>query len=253
MNSEQLAEVALDIVKSPTAVKMLDMVTYGFYDRSRVALWMFEAIGREYDDMEKWTLELRYEIFPQTCTWSIPIWEFVYGFEPDSSKSLEWRRNRIMAHRLSHSPINPARIEAALSALTETPVDITEFVAPYTFRVDIIESEIWDGEKSIFDHAEALRLLRRKKPSHLSFSVKSVIESSYTAGFYHAGAIGEKITENLFEPDRPHITTNVNYSFGTSMERIVETYIQSGKHTSVEIAKASTEYSQHQEYFTEAR
>ena len=200
MNSGQLAEKALDIIKSPAAAKMLDMVTYGFYDRSRVALWMFETIGREYDDMEKWTLELRYEIFPQTCTWGMPIWEFVHGFEPDSSKSLEWRRKRVMAHRLSHPPINPARIETALTELTGTRVKIKEFVAPYVFQVDAHECGSRDGASFIFDYLDAVRLLRGMKPSHLSFTVNAAVGESRRMRRF-ASAVS--VFAELFIPDNP--------------------------------------------------
>ena len=43
-----------EIIRSPAARRMLEMATAGFYDKSRLALWMFEAIGREYDEMEGW-------------------------------------------------------------------------------------------------------------------------------------------------------------------------------------------------------
>jgi hypothetical protein len=183
-----------EIIKSPGAETLLRMVTDGFYDRSRIALWMFEVIGREYDGMAAWARELKYEIFPQTCTWGIAIWEFVYGFEPDGSLPLEFRRARILSHRLTHPPVNPARIEAALSQLTGTPVHITEFAAPYTFHVDIDESG-----GSIFDHQQALRQLRRMKPSHLSFTVTSVTEKDYFADDFHAGAALEVWVGHFFE------------------------------------------------------
>ncbi|MCL2215384.1 MAG: YmfQ family protein [Defluviitaleaceae bacterium] len=221
-----LADFVLDIIKSPEAEIMRRMVTYGFYDSSRIALWMMEVIGREYDDMARWSRELKYEIFPQTCTWSLPIWEWVYGFVPDDTLSLEFRRGRILAHRLTHPPINPARIEAALSALTGTPVHITEFVTPYTFRVDVDESSLWDGGTTtgdIFDHQQALRQLRRMKPSHLSFTMTTVIEIEYYADDYHFGAVMDVWVEHFFD-DIPIPTEADDYHASASVDVISENF-----------------------------
>ena len=222
-----MSKPALDIITSPQAEKMRDMVTYGFYDQSRVALWMMEVIGREFDEVGEWIRELRNEIFPQTCTWSIDIWEFVYGFEPDDSLSLEYRRARILAHRWSHPPINPARIEEALSAISGTPVHITEHVAPYTFRVDFDESIFWDGTNpgGSFEHREALRLLRTIKPSHLSFRMTSTIVVDYKVSDYYAGAMIEVIVDYYLE-SHPIKTDSNEYHAAVSNDNVNESHAE---------------------------
>jgi hypothetical protein len=156
-----MSDLPDDIIKSPAAQKFLERaVTYGFYERSRIALWLFEVIGREWDDADEFIRTLAHEMFPQTATWSIPIWEFVYAIEPDDSLSLEQRRARILTRKLERPPINPARVESAVSIITGLKTDITDFTAPYTFKAVI------DGH---FNHTEARKLLRLIKPSHLSF------------------------------------------------------------------------------------
>jgi hypothetical protein len=55
MNNDNLVS---EILKSPSAQRFRQMVTAGFYDRSRLGLWLYEVIGREYDDMERWIAEL---------------------------------------------------------------------------------------------------------------------------------------------------------------------------------------------------
>jgi len=160
---------------------MRQMVTAGFYDRSRLALWMFEAIGREYDDMALWARELRYEAFPQTCTWGIEIWEFAYGIETDGSFPLEFRRQRVLSKRLQRPPINPGRIEEALRLLTGCQVKVTENVGPYKVRVEV------DGSGGVpYDTNEASRVLRRIKPSHISFV--EIVNSVYGKAPIYAAA-----------------------------------------------------------------
>lgn len=184
----------LDIIKSPEAKRMLEMVTSDFYNDSRTALWMYEAIGREYDDMAKWSRELKRETLPQTCTWSIVIWEFIYDIESDDALPLEYRRNQLMAKRWSNPPINPARIEFALSLLLGLPVEITDPVAPYTFMV-----EIYEEENVEVDYKIALKRLRKIKPSHLSFELWCILVQEYTVYDYSAGAISEIIEEEFVE------------------------------------------------------
>ena len=143
---------------------MLAMVTRGFYDRSRLALWMFEAIGREYDDMAKWARELKFEAFPQTCTWSAGIWESAYGTAADGNAPLHRRRERLLAKKMDRPPISPARVEAALSLILGCPVEIKENIAPHTFGVT---AHTADGET--YNFRSALSALRKLKQSHMSF------------------------------------------------------------------------------------
>jgi hypothetical protein len=159
-----------DIIKSSEAKIMRQMVTPGFYDGSRTALWIFEAIGREYDDMAEWSRALRYEAFPHTCTWSIGIWEREYGFEYDGTLSLEERRQRFLSRRLKRPPLNPARVEALLFAIAGYPVQIEENVAPYSFAV-----EVYTGSGEMYDLRKATKALRKIKPSHLSFVFVNMI------------------------------------------------------------------------------
>ena len=80
------------IIKSPEAKMFLRMVTKDFYNNSYLGLWMYEVIGREWDEMREWAEELKAEIYPQTCTWSIDIWEWIYGRESNDCLPLDDRR-----------------------------------------------------------------------------------------------------------------------------------------------------------------
>jgi hypothetical protein len=125
-------------------------------------------MGQEYDDMADWAYTVRQEAFVQTCTWSLPIWEWLYGIEPDDALPIDYRRGRILSKKLQVPPINPARIEQILSALTGVPVEIIENEGPYTFRVVVDESTM-----PVENLKQMFRLLREIKPSHLSFCTES--------------------------------------------------------------------------------
>jgi len=159
------------------------MVTDGFYDASVIGLWLFEVIGREWDEMADLAQNLRYEAFPQTCTWSIEIWEFVCDLEPmqnlpdDPELALHMRRQRLLVKRWTRPAVNPARTEAELAALLPGyEVHVTENVALNTFLVDIMGE---GGQNSIFDFQNVVYTLRSIKQSHLSFELHDTLTTEF--------------------------------------------------------------------------
>lgn len=184
------------IFTSDEAKTFLQMVTKGFYSRSYLGLWMYEVIGREWDDLRDWAEGLKNEINPQTCTWSIAIWEWVYGFEPDESLSLEYRRQRIMSRIRKLRPINPEAVRRGVAGLIGAELDdveVHDFVAPYTFEV------FMRTYGTRIPDQEVLRYLNEIKPSHLAIHAHEeavrVFRLELTLSF--GGAIG---TEQKHEP-----------------------------------------------------
>lgn len=135
------------------------------YERSYVAKWLYEVMGQEVDDAEIRFSELREQANPETATWALRYWEQRYGIEVDESRSLAARRADIIAHRGARAPMNPARVEAILSAMTGRAVHVEENVAPYTIRVDIEAG----GEP--LDYSAVVDRLKCIKPSHIAFQV----------------------------------------------------------------------------------
>lgn len=183
----------LNIVKSAAALRMLQMVTAGFYDNSRLALWIFETIGREWDAMSEWAKNVHTEIFPQTCSWSIETWEDLYAIETDTSLTLEQRRQRLMAKALYAAPINPEVIRRRVAALTGSEdVTVEEHTAPYTFEVTVKHSVHIPNQGAVWLYIYGI------KPSHLSFRLFFVMETPV----YHelnAGLLGASVTEKEIE------------------------------------------------------
>lgn len=170
-----------EIITSPEASRMLQMVTKDMYNQSRIALWLFQVIGQEWDEMYTWSSSLQAEAVPQTATWSLYIWEELYGIPTDESLPIDYRRDQILSKRLQRPPINPARIEAILTALIQTKVTVTENTGPYQFSVSVEDPEIPESELR-----RAYKLLRKIKPSHLSLFIEHLIRGEFfnTEAFY---------------------------------------------------------------------
>lgn len=173
----------LDIIHSPEAQAFLRSVTEGFYNRSYLGLWLYEVIGREWDEMAAWSNDLKREIYVQTCTWSIAIWEWVYGFEPDESMTLEERRQRIMSKVRGVRPINPEVMRRGISAVSGADAGVKDFSDPYSFAVTM------NVTNRPIPMERVLQFIYETKPAHLAVSVEVIfptIESTLHVG----GAVG---------------------------------------------------------------
>lgn len=136
------------------------------YERSYVAKWLYEVMGREVDDAEIRFSELREQANPETATWALRYWEQRYGIETNENRSLAARRADIIARRGARAPMNVARLEAMIRAMTGCETSVTDYIAPYTFGVRIIA----DGSEGI-DIRKISEKLRKVKPSHLAYQI----------------------------------------------------------------------------------
>lgn len=214
-----MSKPSLDIIRSPTAEDMIRMVTQGFYDNSYIGLWLFEAIGREYDDMGRWVVELKREIFIQTCTWSIGLWEGLYGISTNPELPLEQRRAKLLAKQLHRPPINPAQIAGIIAAFAGCPVRIVDPISPYAFKVIVDESNALYP----VDYKAAREMLAEIKPSHLRGIWETVINVEYNGYDYSAGATAEIISE-FFIGDETPIETAVNDLYAGVTNEVIQDY-----------------------------
>ena len=151
------------IITSDAAERMLNNTT-PIYDNSKIALYMFEAIGREYDAVSAILDELPAQLNPETATWLLPLWERRFGLITDESLSLEERRRRIRLRRKHIGAFNPQKVKELAENLTGLIARVAENVGPYTFAVYLSATMTSD---------DALRRqIKKLKPSHQSFEIR---------------------------------------------------------------------------------
>lgn len=187
-----MSKPELGIVRSPEAQIFLRMVTEGFYDQSFTGLWMFEVVGREWDEMREWAEGLKSEVHPQTCTWSIAIWEWVYGFEPDESLSLEERRRRILSKVIGTRPINPEVLRRGIAALagSDAQVELKALVSAYRFKVTIRPGK----EEPLYQ--QILQYIGDVKPAHLAVEIIEEVTRAFreVVAVNFAGTVAAKLS-----------------------------------------------------------
>lgn len=198
---------------------MLAMVTTDFYNCSRVGMYLFQALGLEWDAMASWSKDLNFEIFPQTCTWSIGIWESLYGIESDESFSLEVRRKKVLEKVLYQAPISPQALEGMLYFCTGADeVVVRDFTAPYSFEVSIK----YQGE--ISNMIDIWEFIYRVKPSHLSFRLffekQMFVDHELHTGLHYG--LYRSLSELNLDEENLVISTRSSESVENIMENNVE-------------------------------
>lgn len=168
------------ILKSESGRQMLEWVS-PIYENSYVGLWLFEAIGREYDKLWDIVNTFALQLFPDSVTWAIELWERRYGITPPPGETLQNRRVAIVQKRQTHLPISPYRLEQVAEMITGNPAQVEDHVGPYTFGVFVTT----DSQKTLREVRDAIR---RLKPSHMSFEMTDFITASARATIYAATA-----------------------------------------------------------------
>lgn len=160
-----------EILISPSARRIVPQLS-PIYGDAYTALWLFNSVGIQLDEMGKWSDEFILQVTPQTVTWAIGYFEQDYGLESDDSLTLEERRTRLLIKIRTRAPMNPSRVEQLLSMLTGNTVTITENVHKNTFRISA------DGEMSDKIKKEFKDLLNEVKPAHVIYILRIILRTT---------------------------------------------------------------------------
>lgn len=166
--------------ESESAKRMLRRVS-PIYDNSYVGKWLYEVMGREFDEASKLVLSLRDQIFTGTVTWGLEFQEDKYSLDHDTSLTLDERRARLYRRKSLHSPLSPWFLENYIKEAWGITVDIDE---TYANGVILLTIPFIKPEDNLI---KMYKDLRRIKPSHLSVTVLHQINGS--VGFYYGGAV----------------------------------------------------------------
>lgn len=129
----------MDLENFPTREMARDMMSMisPIYDRSYVGKWIFEVMSVALELARQTVDDLQNEAFPNTATWSLPLWEEAYGIPTNESLSIEERRKALVKKRNFRRPMNPYRIAQLVTEICGRPVELIENVAPHTFEIRI--------------------------------------------------------------------------------------------------------------------
>lgn len=163
-----MSKIDLDhFPESEAAKRMLHRVS-PIYDNAYVGKWLFEVMGREWDDARELVLSMRDQIFTSTVTWGIEMQEDKFSLDHDDSLTLDERRARLYRKRVDGFPICPGRLEKYILNSWGISAEVDETLAEGVFSLRISS----DKEHHL---RRMLKDLREIKPSHLSIVVIQAI------------------------------------------------------------------------------
>lgn len=154
------------IVQSTVAKRMIGTVS-PIYEDSYVGCWLFEDIGREWERIWAIIDELPNQLFPETVTWLMDMWEERYGIIPNIGDDLETRRSRIMEAEAPPQPFTPWSLNRWVYANCRRQVIVDEHVGPYTFGVYVVNQP----DSLPLDYSKLWKYIVKHKHSHMSFEL----------------------------------------------------------------------------------
>jgi hypothetical protein len=125
---------------------------------------VYASIGRQLDKLLRDKEDLILQLNPQTCTWTIDMWEDMCGIE-HSSQPLDIRRATVIGKLSQISPITTARMESILKNYADD-VHIDEYFSEYRFDVILkTKTTLHASIDYIMNQIEEL------KPCHLAYQL----------------------------------------------------------------------------------
>lgn len=112
--------------------------------------------------------EYKLQLFPQTATWGIVLWEAEYDITPEPGQTLEQRRAKVLYEMNDRTPLTRNELTRKVERMTGAKVEILQHLMPYTLKIDAT------NPKQI--PVSLIEDLREIIPAHLDFYVKGIHE-----------------------------------------------------------------------------
>ena len=176
------------MITSPKGRKFLGYIS-PIYEQSVIMQAVMEAIGAEWDDVDRLTDEVFAQLFPQTATWGIMYWEWLLGISPNDSLSIEQRRTRVLTRMQTRWPMTKERMEQLVRTFSQDKqAFIREFFDQYRFEV------LFSLTQSV-DLGTVYEVIEEAKPAHLGYSLVARLRQGEKRVFIGSTLLaGEEIT-----------------------------------------------------------
>ena len=176
------------MITSPKGRKFFGYIS-PIYEQSVIMQAVMEAIGAEWDDVDRFIDEVFAQLFPQTATWGIVYWERLVGIPENDSLSIEQRRTRVLTRMQTRWPMTKERMEQLIRTFSQDKqAFIREFFDQYRFEV------LFNLTQSV-DLGTVYEVIEEAKPAHLSYSLVTWLRQGEKRVFIGSALLtGEEIT-----------------------------------------------------------
>ncbi len=207
------------------AEEYLDSIS-PIYEESRLMQAIQDAIARSSLNLKMRVQDVVNQFFPQTCTFTIDLWEESVGIKPDNSKTLAERRAAVLSRRVRLESLTPERLAAILTPLVGDGrgVVVEEGIGKHTFRVSVVSGDTRYSQRRVIEKIEEV------KPSHKSYQIGHIfptieveLEGQFIAQKFRPKYAGEIACGQFpYESTRPIVVESeleVNLDFINSPNR----------------------------------
>lgn len=127
-----------------------------------------EIIEKELDTVDLISKDVLNQFFIYTATWSLPIWERIFGLTVgDKTSNIQERRENLISKLRSYGTTTKEMIARVAKAYTDGEIEVIEDNANYSFKIKF--TSIVGIPQNLENFKAVVNVI---KPAHLNFSVE---------------------------------------------------------------------------------
>ena len=153
------------------------------------------AINLELDELDIMSNEVLKQFFIYTATWSLPIWERIFGLTVgDTTSNLKERRENIISKLRIYGTTTKEMIARVAKAFTNGEIEVIEDNPNYSFTIK------FTSIVGIPDNLENFKkVVATIKPAHLNFNVEFRYNTHNQIGYLYQNSLKTKKHTELFD------------------------------------------------------
>lgn len=153
------------------------------------------AIDLQLDELDIMSNEVLKQFFIYTATWSLPIWERIFGLTVgDTTSNLKERRENIISKLRSYGTTTKEMIARVAKVFTNGEIEVIEDNPNYSFTIK------FTSIVGIPDNLENFKkVVATIKPAHLNFNVEFRYNTHNQIGYLYQNSLKTKKHTELFD------------------------------------------------------
>lgn len=153
------------------------------------------AIDLQLDELDIMSNEVLKQFFIYTATWSLPIWERIFGLTVgDTTSNIKERRENIISKLRSYGTTTKEMIARVAKAFTNGEIEVIEDNPNYSFTIK------FTSIVGIPDNLENFKkVVATIKPAHLNFNVEFRYNTHNQIGYLYQNSLKTKKHTELFD------------------------------------------------------
>ena len=154
-----------------------------------------EIIEKELDTVDLISKDILNQFFIYTATWSLPIWERIFGLSVgDKTSNIEERRENLISKLRSYGTTTKEMIARVAKAFTKGEIEVIEDNPNYSFTIK------FTSIVGIPDNLENFKkVVGTIKPAHLNFNVEFRYNTHNQIGYLYQNSLKTKKHTELFD------------------------------------------------------